>query len=315
MTRDSRGRLSEPPIGRQSCRTATGLQVRAPVVRAILRSSTPPLNPKRGSSCETACRPDDDRVALVLLVACTNIANLVLARGSARRHENAVRLALGASRWRLIREQLAEAVLVTFAGGVAALLIAQVVMVKLLSASFDLAPGISIQVAPGLNAPVAAIAAAGTIVCLVIFGLIPAVHNTRANLRDALASDGQAPPLQRWRGRRNLIAVQVAVSGGLVAVAVLCAQQAIESSRHDPGFDLDRIAFARVDFGMQKKHRLGRQSTVRAAWVQPTFARAHGVNASRGACTEPDRISGDRIFYRETGEAEPTAADDIRPAP
>lgn len=191
-------------------------------------------------------------VGLVLLVACTNIANLMLARGSARRHENAVRLALGASRWRLVREHLAEAALVTCAGGLVSLLVARFVMVKLLSSTIDVTPGVIIQVEPRLNAAAVDIAILSLLICVLVFGLVPALHNTRANVREALASDGQAAP-QRWRGRRNLIAVQVAISGGLVAVAALCAQQAIETARHDPGFDLDRLAIARVDFRMQKK--------------------------------------------------------------
>lgn len=191
-------------------------------------------------------------VGLVLLVACTNIANLMLARGAARRHENAVRLALGAPRWRLVREHLTEAALVTVVGALASLLVARVVMLKLLSTTIDVTPGVVFQVDPSLNGPAVGIAILSTFICVLVFGLIPALHNTRANVRDALAWDGHAAP-QRWRGRRNLIAVQVAISGGLVAVAALCAQQAIETARHDPGFDLDRLAFARVDFKAQKK--------------------------------------------------------------
>jgi predicted permease len=231
-------------------------------------------------------------VGLVLLVACTNLANLMLARGSARRHENAVRLALGAPRWRLVREHLAEAALVTGAGALASLVVARFVMVKLLSTTIDVPPSIIIQVDPRMNAPVVGIAMLSTVICVLVFGLIPAWHNTRASVRDALASDGHAAP-QRWRGRRNLIAVQVAISGGLVAVAALCAQQAIETAGHDPGFDLDRLAFARVDFKMQKKEeayaRTVLERAMRDARLQPgveSVALASGLPV--GITSSPD---------------------------
>src|SRR5690606_12368558 len=122
------------------------------------------------------------------------------------------------------------------AGGLASLLVARVVMVKLLSTTIDVTPGVILQVDPRLNAPAVGIAILSTFICVLVFGLIPALHSTRANVRDALVSDGHAAP-QRWRGRRNLIAAQVAISGALMALAALCAQQAVETARHDPGFD------------------------------------------------------------------------------
>lgn len=191
-------------------------------------------------------------VGLVLLVACTNIANLVLARGVARRHETAVRLALGASRWRLVRGQLIEAALVTVAGGAAALVLAHVLMSGVLSGELHPFPGQSLYVAPEMNASVAAIVAASAILALVVFGLVPAVYGSRGSLSEAIAADGQAAPIPRWRGRRGLIACQVAVSAGLVSVAALCAQQVIAVARHDSGIDLARLALVRVSIDTQR---------------------------------------------------------------
>ncbi len=185
-------------------------------------------------------------VGLVLLVACTNVANLVLARGTARQHETAVRLALGATRWRLVREQIVEASLVALAGGAGAFVIARFLMARVLSGELRLAPALSVEFAPAMNTSVAFAAAGSTAVALIVFGVVPAVHGSRGSVRDAIASDGHNTPLPRWRGRRGLIACQVAVSAGLVSVAVLCAQQLIALARHDTGIDVDRLAVVRV---------------------------------------------------------------------
>lgn len=185
-------------------------------------------------------------VSLVLLVACTNVANLVLARGSARRHETAVRLALGATRWRLVREQIVEAALVSLAGGAGAFAVARVLMTRVLSGELRLAPGLTVQFAPAMNLSVAFAAAISTALALIVFGVVPAIHGSRGSVRDAIASDGHNTLLPRWRGRRGLIACQVAVSAGLVSVAVLCAQQLIALARHDTGIDVDRLAVVQV---------------------------------------------------------------------
>jgi putative ABC transport system permease protein len=192
-------------------------------------------------------------VGLVLLVACTNIANLMLARGSARRHEHAVRLALGASRWRLIRAQLVEAALVTVAGGLGAYIVARLVMRQLLTASYEVTSGFVIRFEPEFHSSVALVGVFSTLLALFVFGLIPAMQATRASLRESLASGGPGSVSPRWRGRRNLLALQVTVSAGLVAVALLCAQQLLANARQDSGMDLDRIAFAQVDFGLLRR--------------------------------------------------------------
>ena len=212
-------------------------------------------------------------VALVLMVACTNLANLTLARGSARRHENAVRVALGASRWRVLRAHLVESILVAAAGGVLAVGIAKVVMVTLLSARLDLAPGFAVDFAPDFNAAVAGIAAAATLLALVVSGLLPAWHAARTDVRQALAQDATGTAAGRWRTRRILIAGQVAVSASLVALAILSVQQIRAMAQRDVGIDVDRLAVASVDFRLQRKDEAhGRRviaEALHAARLQP----------------------------------------------
>jgi putative ABC transport system permease protein len=118
-------------------------------------------------------------VALVLVVACTNLANLVLARGTARQHELTIRYALGAPRWRLVREQCAESLLLAAAGAVAAYGVFQTLRV-LLDAEFSLALPMggrwTLAIHPTFDLTALGTAAAALLMSLVVFGLEPAGH-------------------------------------------------------------------------------------------------------------------------------------------
>ena len=159
-------------------------------------------------------------VGLVLLVACTNLANLALARGALRRQELAVRVALGASRSRLIREQVVEGVIVSALGGGFGMVLARALMVPL-GSSLHFLPGATIRLDPQLDGQVFLVSAAATILAFVVCGLGPAIHLTRVPVREALGADTQATGGVRWRGRRLLITGQVAVSVVLLALAML----------------------------------------------------------------------------------------------
>jgi predicted permease len=187
-------------------------------------------------------------LGLVLLVACTNLANLLLARGSARRQELAVRLALGASRWRLIREHIVECTLLSLAGGLLGVLIAKALTI-MLAADFSMGDGIQmvISVRPTLDAPVLAMAFAATVMAMLIFGVVPAWASTRGDVRAVLGTDTAGGALPRWRGRRILIAVQVTVCVALLAVAAVSAGNAVRLSGHDTGMALDSLAFVSTE--------------------------------------------------------------------
>lgn len=241
-------------------------------------------------------------VGLVLLVACTNIANLMVARGTSRRQEQAVRLALGASRWRLVRAQLVEACLVTAGGGVAAYVVARLVLAELLTATFQITPGFIVRFEPAFHSSVAAVAGASSVLALFTFGLVPALNASRCALRDALQSGGAGSMgAPRWRGRRSLIALQVAVSSGLVAVAVLCAQQVFASARRDSGMDLDRIALAQVDFGLLRQDEVHGRRVLEAALEQAR--RLPGVEKVAVSSGLPAGVSspGARLLDHELG--------------
>jgi predicted permease len=186
-------------------------------------------------------------VGLVLVVACTNIANLTLGRGVSREHEFSVRRALGASRGRLVREQCAESVVLAAFGGAGALLVARILMHYLTT---DI-PVVNTVVAvhPRLNAAALIAAGGSLLVSLVVFGLVPAIQLTRASLRDRLAGDALGAPPSRWKGRRRLIACQVAISTAFMLIAFASARAVTSAARQDPGFDLPHLAVASVSFG------------------------------------------------------------------
>ena len=195
-------------------------------------------------------------VALVLAVACTNLANLVLARGAARQHEIAVRRALGASRWRLVREQCAESLLLATAGGLAAYVVFQGLSV-LMDVEFNLLlPGGGrwiLAIRPAPDATALWIATGSLLVSLVVFGLEPALQLTRSrDLRGELAAGVGVLGAPKARRQRTLLRWQVAISAGFFIVATMFVKYTIAEARHDPGIDLKRLAVAVLNFRTQQ---------------------------------------------------------------
>jgi predicted permease len=187
-------------------------------------------------------------VGLVLVVACTNLANLVLARGSSRVHELAVRRALGASRTRLILDQLAETGLLAAMGATGAYVVTRMLLVWFTSANLPISEAAFVQLEPRLDAATLALAGLSVFASLVVFGLAPAVQLTRAQLRPALAADPGGTGSTRWRTRRTLIAVQVMISLSFFLMAAF-AVRVVQSERGGPsGIDVDRLAMGVLNF-------------------------------------------------------------------
>ena len=188
---------------------------------------------------------------LVLLVACTNLANLVLARGTARQGELAVRMAMGASRARLIWEQCIESVLLAVAGALASYMMFQAVSAFMttdfvLGLPFGGAATFSIR--PAVNAQAVTVAIAALLLALGVFGLEPAVQLARTlDIRSALAA-GATGIRPRVRRQRMVIRWQVAIAAGFFIIATMFIRSTINQARHDPGIDMDRIAVAVLNF-------------------------------------------------------------------
>jgi predicted permease len=185
-------------------------------------------------------------VGLVLLIACANVANLSLARAATRQKEIAVRLALGASRLRLVRQLLTESVLIAIMGGVGGLLAGYWTMSALIGigelhqhlSSLNLSPDIRVF---GYTLLV-------SLVTGVTFGLAPALQSTKPNLTSALKDEGVAfsPGLSRSRLRDLLIVAQVTVCLALLITAGLLVRGLQKAQTLDPGFETQRTLVVRL---------------------------------------------------------------------
>ncbi len=188
--------------------------------------------------------------ALVLLIACSNIANLLLARASDRAREIAIRLAIGSGRWQLVRQLLAESLLLALAGGALGLLFALWAAQLLVSFKPPLPIPINLDLSPDLSVFGYALALAlGTgLAC----GLIPALRASRPRLVSALKGERATLPgrLRRLSLRNALVVWQVALSTVLLIGAGLFLRSLGQAQAIDPGFTLRRGAVANVALGL-----------------------------------------------------------------
>ncbi len=186
-------------------------------------------------------------VSLVLVVACTNLANLVLARGASRRHELAVRRALGASRARLLAEQLAESLWLAAMGSAGAIVVTRVLLIWFTGALLPISQGAVVQLDPQVDISTLVLAGASVLAALIVFGLAPAIQLTRVQLQPLLMAEAGSSG-QRWRTRRTLIAVQVMISLSFFLMAAF-AVRIVQSERARPsGVDVDRLAMGMLNF-------------------------------------------------------------------
>ena len=174
-------------------------------------------------------------VAMVLLIACANVANLLLARATARRRELGVRAALGAGRGRLVRQLLIESLLIAGAGGVLGLIAASWVAEVLMRFLVARAPEpISVDVTP--DGHVLLFALGVSVVSAVVFGLLPALRATSADVSPVLREEA-TQTTGRSRARGILIGAQVALCTVLLACSTLFLRSLVNARVIDPGFD------------------------------------------------------------------------------
>jgi predicted permease len=180
-------------------------------------------------------------VGLVLLIACANLASLLVARGEARQREIAVRMAMGAGRWRLIRQLLTESLLISLAGGAAGLLVGSWTLGALVGSIPESLGASGLQ--EKFDYRVLVFALGISILTGLLFGLIPALRSTHADLQSTLREQGANVfgGKSNVRLRKALLVSQVALTVVLLAAAGFFAQSLMNLKRQDLGVKTDHV--------------------------------------------------------------------------
>jgi predicted permease len=236
---------------RQSTRTTRGQEL----LRPLEPKDYPHLGTISGSQGEMNGREFFARplylllgvVGLVLLIACANVANLLLVRASSRQKEIAVRLAMGASRWRLIRQLMTESVLLAILGGGAGILVAIWIKDTLLSVS-EWAGREMLSIEPRLDLRVLGFTLGLSLLTGIVFGLVPALRATRLDLTPALKDTGRSSSAaSRSFLSKALVISQVSLSLLLLVGAGLLVRTLINLQHVDTGFNERNLLLFNVD--------------------------------------------------------------------
>ena len=276
-----------------------------PVFNAGWTTALVPLREQVVGGARTPLRVLAGGVAFVLLIACANVANLQLARGAARRRELAVRTALGAGRWTLVRDLLIESLVLSVAGGALGLLLAvwgTAALVALAPAGLPRLGEISV------DARTLAFTAALSILTGFVFGLLPALHGSRADLNDVIKEGGRG--VAGGRLRSGLVAAQLALSLVLLVGAGLLIRSFLRLSREDPGFDASHVLAAKVDLPTNRYNTDPRQ----AAFFEELLARIRrlpGVTSASAINWLPFGGGGSASSYFVEGRPAPAPGQEL----
>ena len=253
-------------------------------------------------------------VGLVLLIACGNVASLLLARASARRREFAVRAAIGASRARLIRQLLSESLVLAAAGGTGGVLIAWWATSALQGlASTDVFP-IRVAFDFGIDGAVLAFAIAASFATAVVFGLAPAWTASNPELVPSLKASSEGDERTRWSMRDVLVVGQLAMSMVLLVVGALLGRGLITAYATDLGYDPRPLSSLSFNLSMNGYDgpRAGALHT-RAIDALKALPGVEGVSTASRLPLAPDiNMDGFKIQGRHTPDQQDVTVDSVR---
>ena len=237
-------------------------------------------------------------VSMFLLIACANVANLVLARGRSREQELATRAALGASGGRIARQMITESLALAVLGGAFGLLVAALGVRLLRQLIAEVLP---LAFTPQLNVRVLAASAAVTLCTGLLFGLVPAVRARRPDLHLAIGNGGRRTTARGHRRTQSLLVVaQVALTVVLVVASGLLLRSLANTARVDPGFDAGRVlAF---DISLPRTSYEAREK--RLAFVASFLERLRaipGVEAAGSGLAIPFSGGGSGEYFQRPG--------------
>ncbi len=247
-------------------------------------------------------------VVLVLLIACVNVANLLLASGSARAREIAVRTALGARRARLVRQLLTESVLLSVVGGALGVLIAWRgvdALVRLSGSSLPRAADVRV------DAPVLLFALGLSVVTGVVFGLLPALRSSAADPASVMTDGGRGATAGRGasRMRSALVAAEVALAMVLVVGAGLMLRSFDSLTRVDTGFDAERTVVTRLTIPSDGAYADRPWFPVYLRMIEAVRA-IPGVESAAASKNVPLRGRGETYSFRIPGRPEPAPGEE-----
>ena len=245
-------------------------------------------------------------VGVVLLIACANIASLLLARASGRHREMAIRAALGASRGRLVRQLITESLLLGTIGGALGLLAGSWAIALLTSV---IPEGIPRADEIGLDGRVALVSVLITYTSAILFGLVPSLQASRTDAAAALRTSGDRASTagrSRARTRAALVVAEVALTLVLMVAAGLLANSFLRLQRVDPGFRSDDVTIALVPLPQARYVDGPRQAQAYERILEGVQQRG-GVQSA--ALAFPSPLQGANAGGRFTAEGQPESSD------
>jgi predicted permease len=248
-------------------------------------------------------------VGFVLLIACVNVANLLLARSTARSREFAIRSALGGSRIRVIRQLLTESILLASAGGAFGLLLASwgfQAALKVLPKALPRADEVH------LDGRVLCFMLAVSLLAGILFGMAPALKNSQQDLHETLKEGGRGSSGTRHRAQRVFVVVEMALAIVLLAGAGLMIRSLTKLGSVDPGFDSQNLLIFDLAFPSVGSS----PEATRSAWreIQDRLKALPGIeSASLTAASVPMSTDGELPFWLE-GQPNPSSQSEMKSA-